>query len=531
MLSQTQSSTSTFPQSARPAAEPAWRRFVDACWAGRWTGTIVTTGVVMVAGLLVAAAMPRGPITSGQCLALMATGLAAGIIAGFMLRSRWAMLLAPAVNLLAFELGRLDTDGPMVDGIRLDTTFGILALFLGRGFYVLMGIVPMLLGVAYGVALARRFQRNGSVQGRGFGWYARRFGGGLTTTGLIFLAILISLPASVPAVRGADGEPVEGGIAELAKVQLGGHDQWIEIRAANPENPVLLWLAGGPGQSDLAITRTYFDNMAQDFVFVDWDQRGTGKSYPALDPTENLTLEQAVSDTIALTEYLCERFDEPKIYLAGVSWGTTLGVLAVQQRPDLYHAYIGTGQMVSQRETDLRIYRDMLAYAEATGDDGMRDKLTEFGEPPYEDAFAYGYVMQNYEKLEPEFDPPAAYEEKWKGLGISGERGSEYRFVEKVNVLRGLLDMFWTMYPQLQEIDFRHDVPSLDVPVYVIQGEGELAARNDLALEWFNALQAPSKWIVTLPDSGHSVAYEQFEEFHRILVDVVVPETMPGSTA
>ena len=94
-----------------------------------------------------------------------------------------------------------------------------------------------------------------------------------------------------------------------------------------------------------------------------WDQRGSGKSYAALDPTSTYTLERWSADTIALTDYLRDRFAEEKIYLLGESWGSTLGVLAVQERPDLFHAYIGSGQMVSQRETDRIIWRDLLAYA------------------------------------------------------------------------------------------------------------------------------------------------------------------------
>ena len=104
--------------------------------------------------------------------------------------------------------------------------------------------------------------------------------------------------------------------------------------------------------------------LTADFVVAVWDQRGSGKSYGALDPTSSLTLQQAVADTVELSEYLRTRFGEQKIYLLGESWGTTLGVLAVQDRPDLFHAYIGSGQMVSQRETDRIIWRDLLAYAD-----------------------------------------------------------------------------------------------------------------------------------------------------------------------
>jgi pimeloyl-ACP methyl ester carboxylesterase len=88
--------------------------------------------------------------------------------------------------------------------------------------------------------------------------------------------------------------------------------------------------------------------------------------------------------------------------------------------------------------------------------------------------------------------------------------------------------MFTIMYPQLQGIDFRKDVPSLDVPVYILDGAAELAARRDLVLAWYDQLEAPSKQIYTFDNAGHSVAFEQFSTLHQILIETVLPETYPS---
>ena len=110
-----------------------------------------------------------------------------------------------------------------------------------------------------------------------------------------------------------------------------------------------------------------------------------------------------MSDTVELSAYLRERFDERRIYLAGTSWGSTLGVLAVQRNPELFHAFIGGGQMVSQRETDVRIYDGLVAFAARTGDEALAGRLRELGRPPYNDVFANAFVMEQYEKLEPHY--------------------------------------------------------------------------------------------------------------------------------
>jgi pimeloyl-ACP methyl ester carboxylesterase len=463
----------------------------------------------------------------------MVTGFVAGGLAGFAMRSRWAMLLAPAAFVAAFELGRSGTSGPTIDGIHLDTTYGIVAFVLGRGFTALVGLLPMLLGVAYGAGLARQLT-DGPARPHGLGHTlalrARQALGGLTTVGVVALAVGIALPASTPPVLGADGKPLPGGIATLEIVRLGGKDQWVMIRAASADKPVLLYLAGGPGQSDLAYARVLYEDLTRDFVVVDWDQRGAGKSYAALDPASTWTLDQAVADTVELTNYLRARFNEEKIYLLGESWGTTLGVLAVQRHPELYHAWIGSGQMVSQRETDRRLYRDVLDLAARTGDEDLARKMRAFGEPPYNNVFAQAVVMEQYDHLYKPYTPPAAYIERGTaaGLGPWGIFGSEYSLVEKTNLLRGAMDMFSVMYPQLQGIDFRRDVTRLQVPVYILDGQAELTSRRDLALEWYALLDAPIKRLYSFEDAGHSVSFEQYEAFHRIMTETVVPETYPA---
>jgi pimeloyl-ACP methyl ester carboxylesterase len=458
----------------------------------------------------------------------MLVGFMIGLINGFLMRRGRAIFFAVLVYIGAVEIGRLDVVGPTVDAIRFDNTFSILALILGRGFHGLVGLLPMIPGLALGAAGAnylagdRAVKRAGKV-GR-FVW------GSLTAVLsllLIALAVLIALPGSTPPIVDAAGNPILGSIAELVYIPIGGQEQGIMIRSYNEDNPVLLYLSGGPGQSSLPWPRVLFQELTQDFVLVGWDQRGTGKSYAALDPASALTPEQMVADTIEVTNYLRQRFDEEKIYLLGESWGTTLAVLAAQERPDLYHAIIGSGQMVSQRETDRRLYYDVVDYAARTGNAELAAEMEAYGEPPYEDVYAYAFVMGYYEALTKSYTPPAAYIERGTNarLGPWNVLGSEYNLVEKVNVFRGFLDTASVLYPQLQDIDFRRDVPQLETAVYIFDGAAELEARRALALEWYEMLEAPIKRIYTYENAGHAPAFEQFEAFQQIMTETVLPET------
>jgi proline iminopeptidase len=90
------------------------------------------------------------------------------------------------------------------------------------------------------------------------------------------------------------------------------------------------------------------------------------------------------------------------------------------------------------------------------------------------------------------------------------------------------METFAVVYPQLQQIDFRRDVPRLDVPVYMFRGTSELAARDDLAVEWFSSLQAPRKHMYLLDHAGHAVLTERPDRLREVLRETVLPETYEG---
>jgi pimeloyl-ACP methyl ester carboxylesterase len=117
------------------------------------------------------------------------------------------------------------------------------------------------------------------------------------------------------------------GIEELKQVKIGGVDQWLHIRGRNRDNPVLLYLHGGPGGPMIgsadAIQRPWEDY----FTVVQWDQRQTGKSYyPANDETDPLTVEQFIRDTEEVILFLRRHLKQDKLFVLGHSWGSVLGM-------------------------------------------------------------------------------------------------------------------------------------------------------------------------------------------------------------
>ena len=475
----------------------------------------------LIAALAFGLTLPRSPADHLQGLAMLGLALLLGLATGLIWRSRWALLAGPAAFVIGYELSRLPLEGPTVGFPHL-SMYGLMALVAGRGVIALVVVLPMLLGAGLGLGLAQRRTGPATVSP---GWPAR-LRVGATLLVLALLAVLVGRPASTAPILAADGEPLPGSIAELTHIEVNGRDLGLLIRGASTDNPVLLYLAGGPGGTELGAMRRHLEALEEHVTVVTWDQRGAGRSYAALDPIGDYTIESAVDDTIAVTEHLRERFGQDRILLLGQSYGTFLGVLAAQQRPELYRTYIGTGQMVDAGATDQITYADTLSWARERGDDRLVEQLVANGPPPYDDLLAYEPALSSEPMV-------YAYDHSANAEGAGGFSANllvrEYSFVDLFHTFGGFLDTFGVLYPQLQAVDLRETATELEVPVYLVQGANEIDGRRQLVDEWYPMLEAPTKQLVEFETAGHRPLFERPERFVAYVADTVLPETASGS--
>lgn len=154
-----------------------------------------------------------------------------------------------------------------------------------------------------------------------------------------------------------NGKPLPGSISEKIFVNINGVQQGMIIKSKNIRNPVLLYVHGG--MPDYFLTQKYPTGLEDHFTVVWWEQRGSGLSFSP-EATNAITSQQLISDTLEVTNYLCNRFGKEKIYLMGHSGGTFIGIQAAARAPELYHAYIGIAQMSNQLESERLAYDYML---------------------------------------------------------------------------------------------------------------------------------------------------------------------------
>jgi pimeloyl-ACP methyl ester carboxylesterase len=338
---------------------------------------------------------------------------------------------------------------------------------------------------------------------------------------ITLLAIVASqLFASTPPILDAQGHAIPNSIAVLEKIKLGGAEEWITMRGKDSRNPVLLFLAGGPGGTQLVAERRALAGLEDHFVVVNWEQPGSGKSFDAVDRSK-LTPDRYVADAHELVLNLRQRFGKEKVYVLGESWGSALGIMVVQRYPELFQAFIGTGQMVAFLENDRICYEFALRLAQERSDTKQVTKLKQQSPPPYygKDVAlksatylteTFNYINKNPAIVNPEFNT------------LQDLAGSEYGLYDKLNFVRGLLDTFGIVYQQLWDVDFRKQATRLEVPVYFLIGRHDVNAPPQLTEEYFNLLIAPHKELIWFERSGHNPWINESDKFVDTIVNNVL---------
>lgn len=338
---------------------------------------------------------------------------------------------------------------------------------------------------------------------------------------LILLAFLLFLwinsPGKSERITDSNGKHIPGSIAMIEELQLGGQKQSIIIRGTDITKPVMLFLHGGPGSPNLLL-RAKNPEIENDFVMVYWEQLGAGKSYSPDIPAEQMTVPRFIDYTRKLSEYLIKRFRKEKISILGESWGSLLGILTVQQHPELFHAYFGTGQMVHTYKGE-QITLDWVKQQALSRNDesGIRD-LVPLVLP---DSLADGKTWADY------FGIQRNYISKYGGSMIKPADAFEmnaimtfakdYRLSEKFKFGEGFLFSIQHLAPSVTKANLFRDIDSLQLPVYFFQGRNDYHTPYILVEAFYKQLKAPKKELIPFEHSAHSPHVEEKEKFNAAL--------------
>jgi pimeloyl-ACP methyl ester carboxylesterase len=322
----------------------------------------------------------------------------------------------------------------------------------------------------------------------------------LSACTLVFLLLLYVKRPHTPPIKDKNGRRPANAVAHLMEIRIGGQDQWILIRGHDTARPLLLFLHGGPGMPMMYLAHTFQRPIEEDFLCVQWDRRGAGKSFHPSVPVETLNIRRLLDDTIELVEFLKTSFGKPKIYLAGHSFGSVLGMLAVRERPDLFQAYIGIGQVVDDREA--------LALQERF----IRKEAEELREPrALADLERYG--PEAHEKWLFKFRGELRDSTSYLPFIRAGITSPEYGLFDIPKVAKGSAFASKHMVNNVYEGSLSDAVPGVDVPVYFLMGRYDRVTPLSLVEEYCEALEAPHKQIILFRKSAHFPFFEEPETF------------------
>lgn len=350
----------------------------------------------------------------------------------------------------------------------------------------------------------------------------------LIVTSLII--IWINSPGKLTPLKDIHGNVIQGSISEKVWIDVNGIKQGMFIRGENPQNPVILYLHGGPGTPLLPFI-SYLEKderLEKHFTVCYWDQRGSGMTYSRSTDPSTMNIHQMVEDTKKVTEYLKARFGQNKIYLMGHSWGSYLGVKVIEKYPDNYLAYIGIGQLSNQTESERLAYKYMLKHAKDIQDKKVIEKLEEYN--PYAANFPQNeYLIKTRTAIINKYGVGMMHEGVTLTKMIKALIAFKgYTLAEKINYIHGADFSMEHLYDRcVMKDNLFESSPKFEIPFYITQGIYDYQVSYSLAKSYIDAIDAPKKELFTFNSSAHSPNMEEPEKFVQIICrihDVTIQE-------
>jgi proline iminopeptidase len=317
------------------------------------------------------------------------------------------------------------------------------------------------------------------------------------------------------------------GIDSLERVRIGGIDQWIEVRGQNVDNPILLFIHGGPGVAFIPLAGAFQDPWESRFTVVEWDQRGAGKTYASNDKElqrRTMNLPQMEQDTLEIVNYLRDRFHRKKIFVVGHSWGSVLGLWLAHEHPDLLYAYVGVGQVINMQQNAEVMYRDDLQEAHNRQNQTAIAQLESIAPfPTPEMDFRKTNIVNGWAARL--LGPPSSDTEftNVKRILTSVVSAPEYSLADDSGFVRGQMFSINILIPQLFKTDLTQLGTDFRVPIFFFEGRKDPFCRPSLVWDYSQTIQAPQKEFVWFDESGHFPFYEEPQKFTDELFQRVLP--------
>lgn len=358
----------------------------------------------------------------------------------------------------------------------------------------------------------------------------------VTGTLILFIWLLIISPGKTAPIVDADGKEIPGSIAKAYDLSIGGVKQFLTVRSNSKENPILLILHGGPGDAEGHLFRAYNKKLEEQFIVVNWDQRGAGRSFSKNIPDESMTFEQFIADAKEVTEHVKKQYNKEKVILLGHSWGAFLAMHLAYKYPNDFYAIAAIGQVADQVKGEEISYKALLEEAKKRKDKKAIAILTDIGAPvngKYGDGEDFsGLIKQR--QIMMEYGGTAWGKDKMGLVSLLFKpliTAREYRLRDKINWTKGGAYSGPLLFPRVMQKPLIEEVPEIKVPYYLFQGKKDLNTPYTVAKKYFYEIRAPHKEMFSFENSAHFLPINQErEKFNALLIEKVRPEAFKEQT-
>lgn len=300
-------------------------------------------------------------------------------------------------------------------------------------------------------------------------------------------------------------------------VHAAGIDHYLLHYRSRPEDPVLLFIHGGPGQTESFFAYVVEEYAARDYNIVYYDQRGAGKTW-LKNRRSRPDTETLKNDLLEIVLYLKRTYGKEKIGILGHSWGSVLGSMFAMEHPEHTLCYIGCGQVINILENERTGYAILKSVIEKGGSGKDRKKLQKIGEYPTPDFDWKAYrKMGQVRSLQGKYGLAQDFSRTvirlWRGSPIMGVRDL-LPFVTGMSVNMRLMK-------ELMSFDLRERGDRYQSPVYYVLGEKDSQTPIEISMKYFEQVQAYDKKLYLIAGAGHAPMIDNVDDYRRALREIV----------
>ncbi|MCM0650192.1 alpha/beta hydrolase [Clostridium swellfunianum] len=304
-------------------------------------------------------------------------------------------------------------------------------------------------------------------------------------------------------------------VSLLEKVVLGHTKQWILARGSSEQNSIILFLHGGPGLPMMPFHQHFQRDIEDKYLVVHWDQRGAGKSYSEDIPADSMNLSQLLSDAQELVHLLKKKYKKDKIYLAGHSWGTILGINLVHNHPEDFYGFISIGQVVDFSQALNISHAFALGKAKQQGCEEAVNELIGIGEPPFNvDDTKLSIILKNVGR----FGGRMHNEISFPSIAKKCE---EYTEEDIENIPKGLAFSDIHLWKEVINSRMMDNYLEFEIPIYFLCGKYDYITPTVLVEEYCKKINAPVKKVIVLENSAHFPYIEEPKAFSKAIIDIL----------